>query len=34
MTMAEPYSREEAKLTIHACLHAYFPKHYPAVSTA
>jgi TetR/AcrR family transcriptional repressor of bet genes len=30
MTMATPYSRDEAKLTIHACLHAFFPRHYSA----
>jgi TetR/AcrR family transcriptional repressor of bet genes len=34
MTMAQPYSREEARLTIHACLHAFFPKHYPPVPAA
>ena len=30
MTMAKPYSLEDAKQTIAACLHAFFPKHYPA----
>ena len=29
MTMAKPYSLEDAKQTIAACLHAFFPKHYP-----
>lgn len=30
MTMAKPYSLDDAKQTIAACLHAFFPKHYPA----
>lgn len=34
MTMAQPYSREEARATIHACLHAFFPKHYPPAPAA
>jgi TetR/AcrR family transcriptional repressor of bet genes len=29
MTMAQPYSLDDAKQTIAACLHAFFPKHYP-----
>jgi hypothetical protein len=29
MTMTVPYSLDEAKLTIHACLYAFFPGHYP-----
>jgi TetR/AcrR family transcriptional repressor of bet genes len=29
MTMAKPYSLDDAKRTIAACLHAFFPKHYP-----
>lgn len=29
MTMAKPYSLDDAKQTIAACLHAFFPKHYP-----
>jgi AcrR family transcriptional regulator len=33
MTMASPYSAEEAKLTIHTCLHAFFPRHYPSTVT-
>ncbi len=28
MTMARPYSLDDAKRTIAACLHAFFPKHY------
>jgi AcrR family transcriptional regulator len=31
MTMAKPYSLDDAKRTIAACLHAFFPKHYPPV---
>jgi TetR/AcrR family transcriptional repressor of bet genes len=34
MTMAKPYSLEDAKQTIAACLHAFFPKHYPAAGTS
>jgi TetR/AcrR family transcriptional repressor of bet genes len=34
MTMANPYSLEEAKSTIQACLHAYFPRHYSVPSAA
>jgi TetR/AcrR family transcriptional repressor of bet genes len=30
MTMAKPYSLDDAKQTIAACLHAFFPRHYPA----
>lgn len=30
MTMAKPYSLDDAKQTIAACLHAFFPKHYPS----
>jgi AcrR family transcriptional regulator len=28
MTMAEPYSREEAVATVHATLNAFFPRHF------
>ena len=34
MTMAKPYSLEDAKRTIAACLHAFFPKHYPPAGTS
>lgn len=34
MTMAKPYSLADAKQTIAACLHAFFPKHYPAAGTS
>jgi TetR/AcrR family transcriptional repressor of bet genes len=34
MTMAKPYSLDDAKRTIAACLHAFFPKHYPAAGTS
>ena len=34
MTMAKPYSLDDAKQTIATCLHAFFPKHYPAVTTS
>jgi AcrR family transcriptional regulator len=34
MTMAKPYSLDDAKQTIAACLHAFFPKHYPAAGTS
>jgi AcrR family transcriptional regulator len=33
MTMTSPYSTDEAKLTIHTCLHAFFPRHYPPATT-
>lgn len=33
MTMAKPYSLDDAKQTIAACLHAFFPKHYPAAAS-
>jgi AcrR family transcriptional regulator len=34
MTMAKPYSLDDAKQTIAACLHAFFPKHYPAAGAS
>jgi AcrR family transcriptional regulator len=34
MTMAKPYSLDDAKRTIAACLHAFFPKHYSAAGTS
>jgi len=34
MTMAKPYSLDDAKQTIAACLHAFFPKHYPPAGTS
>lgn len=34
MTMAKPYSLDDAKQTIAACLHAFFPKHYPAAQAS
>jgi hypothetical protein len=34
MTMAKPYSLEDAKQTIAACLHAFFPKHFRAAGTS
>jgi TetR/AcrR family transcriptional repressor of bet genes len=34
MTMAKPYSLGDAKQTIAACLHAFFPKHYPAAGAS
>jgi TetR/AcrR family transcriptional repressor of bet genes len=30
MTMAEPYTREEALATVHAALNAFFPRHFTA----
>ncbi|MGE0007978.1 MAG: TetR family transcriptional regulator C-terminal domain-containing protein [Parvibaculaceae bacterium] len=34
MTMSKPYSLDDAKQTIAACLHAFFPKHYPAAAAS
>jgi TetR/AcrR family transcriptional repressor of bet genes len=34
MTMANPYSLDDAKQTIAACLHAFFPKHYTAAGSS